>query len=106
MSDAIRQLYEAVLACRGQDPSSSKTARQLATSRKRMARKIGEEAVEVAIEAVVNHREAVVAESVDLLHRLAVLWVAMDIDPAEIAAEVTRRERPPGTVARLPRRAA
>ena len=68
-------LYEAVLAARTADPSTSRTARLLRSGRAKMAKKLAEEAVEVVIDAMHGDREAVVRESADLLYNLVVLWV-------------------------------
>jgi len=37
--------------------------------------------------------KAVVRESADLIYNLVVLWVAAGVDPAEVWAEMDRRER-------------
>ena len=52
--------------------------------------------VETAIAAAQNNREEVVAESADLLFHLLVLWQAMGIAPADVMAELTRREAQSG----------
>ena len=49
MSDSITRLHQAVLAARAADPSSSRTARLLQSSRAKMAKKLAEEAVEVVL---------------------------------------------------------
>jgi phosphoribosyl-ATP pyrophosphohydrolase len=57
-----------------------------------VAQKFGEEAVEALIEAVAGNREALIAESADVLYHLIVLWVATDIAPEDVWAELRRRE--------------
>src|SRR6476660_10633362 len=52
MSDSLDRLYAAVLAARVADPASSRTARLLRAGRGKMAKKLAEEAIEVAIDAV------------------------------------------------------
>ena len=61
MSDSISRLYQAALACRHDDPSTSRTARLLRSGRSKMAKKLAEEAVEVVIDATVEHIVARVA---------------------------------------------
>ncbi|HEV3395065.1 MAG TPA: phosphoribosyl-ATP pyrophosphatase, partial [Xanthobacteraceae bacterium] len=39
MADSITRLYQAVLACRHDDPSTSRTARLLRSGRSKMAKK-------------------------------------------------------------------
>jgi phosphoribosyl-ATP pyrophosphohydrolase len=106
MSDAVRRLYEAVLARRGQDPTTSKTAKLFAAGRCKMARKVGEEAVEVAIDAAKDNRGAVVAESADLIYHLVVLWAEMGIKPGDVWDEMQRREDSLGIAEKLPKQAA
>ena len=106
MSDAVNRLYKAVLARRGQSPESSRTAKLLAAGRSKMAQKLGEEAVEVAIDAARGDRAAVINESADLLYHLVVLWAAMDISPSEVWDEMARRERAQGIAEKLPKVAA
>ena len=57
-----------------------------------MAQKFGEEAVECLIEAVTGDRVALVGESADVLYHLLVMWVAAGIEPAQVWAELERRE--------------
>ncbi len=71
----------------------SRTARLLRAGRSKVAKKLGEEAVEVVIDAVHGSRDNVVRESADLLYNLVVLWVAFGIDPKDVWKEMDRRER-------------
>jgi phosphoribosyl-ATP pyrophosphohydrolase len=106
MSDAVRRLYEAVLARRGRDPCTSRTAKLFAAGRSKMAQKVGEEAVEVAIDAAKDNRGAVIAESADLIYHLVVLWAEMGIRPDDIWAEMIRREKSLGIAEKVPKQAA
>ena len=106
MSDTVRRLYEAVLARRGQDPSTSRTAKLLAAGRSKVAQKVGEEAVEVAIDAARNDPDAVILESADLIYHLVVLWAEMGIKPGDVWAEMARREKSQGIAEKLPKAAA
>jgi phosphoribosyl-ATP pyrophosphohydrolase len=99
----LDRLHQAVLARRGADPSSSRTAKLLAAGRAKMAQKLGEEAVEVAIDAARNGRGAVIAESADLLYHLVVLWADMGISPAEVFEEMRRRETAYGIAEKVPK---
>src|SRR6516225_7146715 len=76
MSDSLDRLYQAVLAAQAADPVSSRTARLLRAGRSKVAKKLVEEAVEVAIDTMHGDNDAVVRESADLFYNLAVLWVA------------------------------
>jgi phosphoribosyl-ATP pyrophosphohydrolase len=57
----------------------------------KMAQKVGEEAVEVAIEAVKGDRKALATESADLIYRLLVLWADQDLSPEEVWPHVQKR---------------
>jgi len=103
MTDSITRLHEAVLAARGSDPASSRTARLLQSSRAKMAKKLAEEAVEVVIDAMHGHRDAVVRESADLIYNLVVLWVAAGVDPQDVWDEMARREQLMGIAEKLPK---
>ena len=80
----------------GGDPKLSHTAKLLKKGPPRIAKKLGEEAVEVAIAAVMGKKEETVAESADLLFHLLVLWQSMGIQPVEVMAELERREAQSG----------
>jgi phosphoribosyl-ATP pyrophosphohydrolase len=103
MSDSLDRLYQAVLAARTADPASSRTARLLRAGRSKMAKKLAEEAVEVVIDAMNGHTDAVVRESADLLYNLVVLWVASGVHPKDVWTEMERRERLLGIAEKLPK---
>jgi len=103
MSDPIERLYAAVLARKGAPAGSSRTAKLFATGGAKIAQKLGEEAIEVAIDAALENRAGVVLESVDLLYHLAVLWAHHGIAPEEIWAEMARREAMMGLAEKLPK---
>lgn len=92
MTDSVQRLYAGVRAARARDPALSRTARLLRGGVPKMAKKLGEEAVEVGIEAVQGDRRAVVRESADLIYNLVVLWSGLGIHPGEIWREMDRRE--------------
>jgi len=93
MGDSIERLYEAVLAAKHSDPVVSRTARLLRSSRAKIAKKLAEEAVEVAIDTVNGDRDAMVRESADLLYNLVVTWAAAGVRPADVWKEMDRREQ-------------
>jgi phosphoribosyl-ATP pyrophosphohydrolase len=55
------------------------------------AKKLGEEAVETSLAALSGKREALVAESADLLYHLLVLLEARGVKLAEVLTELERR---------------
>ena len=104
MSDSVTRLYHAALACRHDDPSTSRTARLLRSGRSKMAKKLAEEAVEVVIDAMNGDRNAVVKESADLIYNLVVLWVSTGIRPEDVWKEMDRRERLLGIAEKVPKK--
>jgi phosphoribosyl-ATP pyrophosphohydrolase len=103
MGDSLDRLHQAVMAARTADPASSRTARLLRAGRSKVAKKLVEEAVEVAIDTMHGDSDAVVRESADLLYNLAVLWVVAGIHPKDVWMEMERRERLLGMAEKLPK---
>ena len=93
-TDAIvlDRLWSVVMNRRDADPTISHSARLLSRGTAKVAQKFGEEAVECLIEAVRGDRDAVIAESADVLYHLVVVWVSTGGAPAEVWAELMRRE--------------
>lgn len=71
---------------------TSYTARLLEGGMPLIARKLGEEAVELVVAAMGSDRHATLGEVADLLYHLAVLLRATDVTVADVAAELARRE--------------
>jgi phosphoribosyl-ATP pyrophosphohydrolase len=88
----LDRLWSVVMSRRSADPAVSHSARLLSRGTAKVAQKFGEESVECLIEAVAGNRDAVVAESADVLYHLIVLWVASGIRPEEVWEELKRRE--------------
>ena len=103
MADSVTRLYHAALACRYDDPSTSRTARLLRSGRSKMGKK-AEEAVEVILDSVHGDREAVIKESADLIYHLVVLWIATGIRPEDVWKEMDRRERLLGIAEKVPKK--
>jgi phosphoribosyl-ATP pyrophosphohydrolase len=103
MSDSLERLYLAVIAARDLDPAESRTARLFQRGPAKMAKKLAEEAIEVAIDAVNGDSEAVIRESADLLYNLTVLWAEAGVRPSDIWREMQRREHLLGIAEKLPK---
>lgn len=88
----LDRLWSVVLSRRSADAAVSHSARLLQRGTVKVAQKFGEEAVECLIEAVAHNRDALIAESADVLYHLIVLWVSMDVRPDEVWDELKRRE--------------
>jgi phosphoribosyl-ATP pyrophosphohydrolase len=105
MSDSLERLYLAVLAAKDFDPATSRTARLFQRGPSKMAKKLAEEAIEVAIDAVNGDAQAVVRESADLLYNLTVLWASAGVLPEDVWREMERRELLLGIAEKMPKSA-
>ncbi len=103
MPHAIDRLFKAVCEASDGDPALSRTAKLRQEGVPKMAKKVAEEAAEVAIEAVSGAREALIRESADLIYNLVVLWSAADVEPKDVFDEMDRRERLYGIAQKLPK---
>jgi phosphoribosyl-ATP pyrophosphohydrolase len=79
------------------------TARLLASSTRKIAQKVIEEAGEVALETVKHRDRGIVRESADLLYHLVALWHRAGIDPADVWVEMRRRADTLGIAEKLPK---
>jgi phosphoribosyl-ATP pyrophosphohydrolase len=92
LGEALERLWRVIDSRRDADPAQSYTAKLFARGTAKIAQKLGEEAVEAVIEGVKGDRAALVGESADLIYHLLVLWAAAGLTPADVAAELARRE--------------
>lgn len=100
----LQRLYDTIQVNRHGNPTTSHTARLFAKGRAKIAQKVGEEAVETALAAVGGTRAEVRSESADLLYHLFALWASCGLKPADIYAELTRREGRSGIAEKAARR--
>ena len=83
---------EAVIARRMADrPEGSYTARLHAQGPKRIAQKVGEEGLEVALAAVAETDEKLIAESADLIYHLLLLLKSRGLRLENVVAELESR---------------
>lgn len=89
---AFLQQLEAVIAQRVVErPDGSYTARLWAEGKGRLAQKVGEEGVEVALAAVTQSPSALLGEAADLVFHLALLLKSRDLSLADVVTELERR---------------
>jgi phosphoribosyl-ATP pyrophosphohydrolase len=91
MAHALDQLYARILERKTADPADSYTAKLIGQGTGKIAKKVGEEAVETALAGAAHDKPATIAESADLLYHLLVLWVASEITPDEVYAALEER---------------
>jgi phosphoribosyl-ATP pyrophosphohydrolase/phosphoribosyl-AMP cyclohydrolase len=90
----LGQLEQIIAARRVAPTGTSYTASLLASGRQRIAQKVGEEGVELALAGVGDDRSRVVAETSDLLYHVFVLLAAHQVTLEEVVQELERRHQP------------
>ncbi len=91
LARVIERLAGVIESRRGADPAGSWSARLLA-DRPLAAKKLAEEAVEVALAAALQDRAALVAESADLIYHWLAVLAGAEIGLDEVAAALEARE--------------
>jgi phosphoribosyl-ATP pyrophosphohydrolase len=91
-AEVLGRLAATIEARKGADPTSSYTAKLLAGGAALAAKKFGEEAIETVIAAVQADREALTAESADMIYHWLVLLTAAGVDLDAVAARLEARE--------------
>jgi len=74
-------------------PAESYTAALVNAGVQRIAQKIGEEGVEVALAAVQGNRQEIVSETADLVYHVLVLMAQQDLQFADVAQQLETRHR-------------
>jgi phosphoribosyl-ATP pyrophosphohydrolase len=91
-NDILARLAAVIDARRGGDPDKSYVARLFAKGTDAILKKVGEEATEVVMAAKDGARERVVAEVADLWFHSMIVLAQFGLKPADVLAELERRE--------------
>jgi phosphoribosyl-ATP pyrophosphohydrolase/phosphoribosyl-AMP cyclohydrolase len=75
-------------------PEGSYTAKLAAQGMLKVAQKLGEEGVELALAAAAQDRARVTAAAADLVYHLLLLLAMRELTLADVVAELERRHRP------------
>ena len=89
--DVLSRLAAIIKSRRKARPEDSHTRRLLDEAPIKPAKKLGEEAVEVAIAALAQDKNALIAESADLLYHLLVVLESRGVALDEVLDELERR---------------
>lgn len=89
----LYQLEQLLAERKHADPKSSYTASLYASGTKRIAQKVGEEGVEVALAATVNDRHELTNEASDLVYHLLVLLQDQDLNLSTVIENLRQRHR-------------
>ncbi len=104
--DPIAQLEVDLKDAAGHPARFPRTTKLILAGAPQQAKKMVEEAAELAIEAVRHDRAAAVREAADLVYNLVVLLEGMDIHFDEVCQELSRRRSEYGIAAKPPKAAA
>lgn len=88
----LDRLYATIGARKDADPDVSYTAKLFADGRERIAKKLGEEAIETVLAAMADDKKRLISESADLVYHLFVLWNHAEVAVEDVIAELKRRE--------------
>jgi phosphoribosyl-ATP pyrophosphohydrolase/phosphoribosyl-AMP cyclohydrolase len=87
----LSQLEQVIASRKGDDPKESYTAHLFSRGTTKMAQKVGEEGVEVALAAVAETKEDLLGECADLFYHTLVLLADQKIDLTEVMAVLQAR---------------
>jgi phosphoribosyl-ATP pyrophosphohydrolase len=91
-NDVLARLHEVILERSKGDPEKSYVARLFSKHEDATLKKIGEEATETVMAAKDGGKEKIVAETADLWFHCMVMLARYDLSPADVLAELSRRE--------------
>jgi phosphoribosyl-ATP pyrophosphohydrolase len=89
---AVQRLAETIEAKKGAPAEASYTASLLAAGPIKCAKKLGEEAIELALAAAHESPARVAEEAADVLYHVLVLIASRGVSPGAVAAVITERE--------------
>ncbi|MGB5078593.1 MAG: phosphoribosyl-ATP diphosphatase [Sphingorhabdus sp.] len=92
MSELIDRLEDKIVQRREASPDSSYVASLFAQGRSKIAQKVGEEATETVIAALVGDTKALTNEAADLIFHLMVLLAERGLSMNDVLVELERRE--------------
>jgi phosphoribosyl-ATP pyrophosphohydrolase len=102
--EVLADLVNRIAERRTSSAETSYTARLFHEGTEKCAKKLGEEAVELALAAVLANRTRVRAEAADVLYHLLVLLEISNVSLAEVVGELSERMRMGGLDEKASRR--
>ena len=90
--EILAELADEVALRRGASPETSYTAKLLSQGMEKCAKKLGEEAVEAALAAVLGDKAHLTSEAADLLYHLLVVLEAAQVPLSDVMAELEQRK--------------
>ncbi len=93
MSETLNELYETIRARKLNPPPNSYTAKLFAAGDVEIAKKVGEEAIEVIVASYKESDERLASESADLVYHLLVLLAARNVEWGAVEQELDKRKK-------------
>ena len=84
-------LEDIIIERKSSPAEGSYTSELFASGTQRIAQKVGEEAIEVALASTSGDREATINESADLLYHLLVLLTDQDVQLSDVIETLNKR---------------
>ena len=94
MTDTIRAVYETILDRQDNPKPDSYTNKLFNAGIDEIAKKVGEEAVEVIIASQYQSRDRLISELADLTYHCLVLMAQKNLTLDDVAGELERRHKP------------
>ena len=89
--DTLNELYSVILDRKANPTEGSYTNYLLDKGTEKIAKKVGEEAVETAIAAAKQDRQEIIGEIADVIYHMLVLMVDQNISIEDVEAELKSR---------------
>jgi phosphoribosyl-ATP pyrophosphohydrolase len=93
MSTIINELYQVILSRQENPPPNSYTAKLFAAGDVEIAKKVGEEAIEVIVASYKESDARLASESADLIYHLLVLLAARNVAWRAVEQELEKRKK-------------
>ncbi|MDW8297758.1 MAG: phosphoribosyl-ATP diphosphatase [Anaerolineae bacterium] len=93
MSEILARLYAVIQDRQANPREGSYTTQLFQAGLDEIAKKVGEEAIEVVLAAARQGTERTISEIADLTYHTLVLMAQLGITPEQVAAELERRHR-------------
>jgi phosphoribosyl-ATP pyrophosphohydrolase len=93
VSETLSELYDTIVARKRNPPPGSYTAQLFAAGELEMAKKVGEEAIEVILASSRESAERLASESADLIYHVLVLLAARGVEWRAVEQELERRKK-------------
>lgn len=91
MSDTLKRLYDTIQSRKANPPPGSYTAKLFAAGDVEIAKKVGEEAIEVIVASNREENARLTSEAADLIYHLLVLLAQRGVAWDAVEAELRRR---------------